>query len=182
MQIIRFLWKFVWKTAVVVMALLLGALAANQAGWSGAESVINYPLIGMFEEFVTGIMFSFTMAVSVGAVFVVYKIAKPVLWVMVPILLYSAAVPGAWNGFLGDFDSTRVEAIKHGYANGYALEHMSDRGRFRTCHDTRIDLADDAKAVCARALDVAPGERIPGSEHRCGFLDMFGCFNTAPEK
>lgn len=104
MQIIRYLWKFVWKTAVVVMALLLGALAATQAGWSGAELVVNYPFMEMFEEFVTGIMFSFTMAVSAGAVFVVYEIAKPVLWVMVPILLYSAAVPGVWNGFLGDFD------------------------------------------------------------------------------
>jgi len=164
------------------MALLLGALGASQAGWSGAELVINYPFVGMFENFITGTIFSLTMVLSAGAVVVVQKIAKPVLLVMVPMLLYSAAVPGVWNGFFGDFDATRVEAIKHGYANGYALEHMSDRGRFRTCHDTRIDLTDDAEAVCARVLDVAPGERIPGSEHRCGFLGMFGCFNTAPEK
>jgi hypothetical protein len=173
------LWKIIWKTAVVVVALLLGALAANQAGWSGAESVVNYPLMGTLEEFVTSIMFLCSVVLCGGAVFIVHKIAKPVLWVMVPILLYSAAVPGVWNGFMGDFDSTRVEVIKHGYANGYAIEHMSPRGLFRTCEDERIELTDDAKAVCARALTVAPGERIPGSEHRCGFLGMFGCFNTA---
>jgi hypothetical protein len=57
---------------------------------------------------------------------------------------------------------------------------MGARGRFRTCEDAQIQLTDDAKAVCARPLNVGPGERIPGSEYKCGFLGMFGCFNTAP--
>ena len=29
--------SYIWKTPVVVVALLVGALGANQAGWSGAE-------------------------------------------------------------------------------------------------------------------------------------------------
>jgi hypothetical protein len=79
------------------------------------------------------------------------------------------------------FDATRGEAIKYHLANAYALEHMSERGRFLSCQDSRIELTDDAKAVCGRALNPAPGERIPGSEHGCGFLGMFGCFSTALE-
>jgi hypothetical protein len=68
-------------------------------------------------------------------------------------------------------------------ANAYALEHMSEKGRFLSCQDDRIELTDDAKAVCVRVLNPARGERIPGSEHRCGFLGMLSCFNTAsPEK
>lgn len=101
---------------------------------------------------------------------------------MVPIMLYSALVLGAWNGFASDFDATRGEAIKHHFANAYALDHMSERGRFLSCQDNRIELTDDAKAACVRALNPAPGERIPGSEQRCGFLGMFSCYKTAPEK
>jgi len=48
---------------------------------------------------------------------------------------------GAWNGFGGDFASTRVEAIKHQYANAYALE----QGRLRSCKDERIELIDDVR-------------------------------------
>jgi len=70
--------------------------------------------------------------------------------------------------------------ITHQWANGYALEHMGARGRFRTCEDQQIQLTDDAKAICARVLNVAPGERIPGSEHKCGFLGMLSCFDTGP--
>jgi hypothetical protein len=44
------------------------------------------------------------------------------------------------------------------------IEHMSPRGRYRTCQDAEIDLTDDAKVICARPLNVAPGERTPGSE------------------
>ncbi|HTB18986.1 MAG TPA: hypothetical protein VK708_12775, partial [Bryobacteraceae bacterium] len=75
-------------------------------------------------------------------------IAKPVLWFMVPICLYSALVMGAWNGFASDFDGTRGNAIKHHMANAYALAHMSEKGRFLSCQDDRIELTDDAKAVC----------------------------------
>ena len=182
MKIMPFLLKIVWKTPVVAVGLLVGFLGATQAGWSSAELVVNAPLMGPIEDFVTGIMFTVGAAMTIGPLILVHRIAKPALYLMVPILVYSAVVPGAWNGFAGDFDTTRVQAIKYQYANAYALEHMSERGRFLSCKDERIELIDDdAKAVCARALNVAPGERIPGSEHRCGFLGMFGCFDTAPE-
>jgi hypothetical protein len=138
--------------------------------------------MGPIEDFVTGIIFAISAAMALGPLVLVHRIAKPALLLMLPILLYSAAVPGAWNGFASDFDATRFQAIRYHYANGYALEHMSPRGRFRSCEDAQIELTDDAKAVCAHALNVGPGERIPGSEHRCGLLGMFGCFNTAPEK
>jgi hypothetical protein len=101
---------------------------------------------------------------------------------MVPICLYSGLVLGSWNGLASDFDSTRGQAIKHHVANAYALEHMSEKGRFLSCQDDRIELTEDAKAVCAQVLNPPPGERIPGSEHRCGFLGVSNCFDTAPAK
>jgi hypothetical protein len=171
----------IWKVPVVAAALLAGLLGASQAGWSGAELVVNAPLMGPSEDFITGIFFSIGAAVSVGSVMVVQRFARPARWIMVPILLYVALVPGAWNGFAGDFDATRVEAIRHHFANAYALNHMSERGRYRSCKDERIELTDDAKGVCAQALNAAPGEPIPGSEHRCGLLRMFGCVDTASE-
>jgi hypothetical protein len=171
-----------WKTPMVAIALLIGSVAANQAGWSGAELVVNAPMMGLAEGLVTSLMLIVGAILAIGSLVLVYTRAKPALWLMAPILLYSALVLGVWNGFVGDFDSTRVEAIKYHFANAYALEHMSPRGRFRTCEDKRIKLTDDAKAVCGRASNVAPGEHIPGSEHRCGLLGMSSCFNTAPEK
>ena len=181
-RIIPFVGRIIWKTPVVAVALLLGSLGASQAGWSGTELVVNSPLMGPIEDFVTGIIFAISAAMALGPLVLVHRIAKPALALMVPILLYSAVVPGGWDGFASDFDATRVQAIRYHYANAYALEHMSPRGRFRSCEDAQIELTDDAKAVCAHALNVGPGERIPGSEHRCGVLGMFGCFNTAPEK
>jgi hypothetical protein len=169
---------FIWKIPVVAVALVVGAIAASQAGWSGAELVVNAPLMGPIEDLVTGIFFSLGAVVSAGALLVVQRMAKPVLWVMVPLLLYSGLVVGAWDGFVGDFDATRLQAIKHGFANAYALEHMSPRGRYRSCGDQRIELTEDGKAACARAFDVESGEQIPGSEHRCGFLGMFSCFTV----
>jgi hypothetical protein len=146
----------IWKTPVVAIALLVGSLGASQAGWSGADLVVNAPLMGTFEGVITGVMLIVGTAMVVGPLVLVHKIAKPVLWLMIPILLYSAVVPGVWNGFAGDFDATRLEAMKHQFANAYALEHMSARGRFRTCKDERIELTDDAKAACARVSNVAP--------------------------
>ncbi len=178
--------SILWKTPVVVGAVVVGAIAACQVGWSGAELVVNSSLMGMVEDFITGIFFSLGAAMSVGTLLLVQRLAKPVLWLMVPIFLYAALVLGAWNGFAADFDATRGEAIRHHAANAYALEHMSLRGRFRSCGDERIELTDDAKAVCALFFNVGPGERIPGSEHRCGGIleTLLGgiCFNTAPEK
>jgi hypothetical protein len=81
------------------------------------------------------------------------------LWVLVPFLMYAAVVLGAWNGYVSDFDPVRGEAIAHHYANAYAIEHMTPRGRYLSCQDKRIELTDDAKAACARALNVGPSER-----------------------
>jgi hypothetical protein len=169
---------FVWKPPVVVGALLIGAVAASQAGWSGAEAISTRGDAGL----ITDLFFTLGAGVCFSTIILVQRIAKPVLWVMVPICLYSALVLGAWDGFASDFDATRGAAIKHHKANAYALKHMSEKGRFLSCQDDRIELTDDAKAVCVRALNPAPGERIAGSEHKCGFLGMFSCFNTEPEK
>ena len=149
---------FVWKTPVVAGSLLAGALAANQAGWSGAEAIMSRGTAG----FITDLSFALGAGVCFGTFILVQRIAKPVLWVMVPICLYSALVLGAWNGFTSDFDTTRGEAIKHRIANAYALEHMSEKGRYLSCQDDRIELTGDAKALCVRVLNPAPGERIPG--------------------
>jgi hypothetical protein len=99
-----FVWKIVWKTPVVAVALLVGMFGASQAGWSGAEAIVNYPFSGALEDFITGIIFIVSAAMAVGPVVLVYKIAKPALVLMVPILLYVAHVPGAWNGVASDFD------------------------------------------------------------------------------
>jgi hypothetical protein len=172
----------VWKIPTVVAAVIAGAIASSQAGWSGAELIINSLLMGTMENLVTTAIFFASAAVTTGTVFLVYRIAKPALWIMAPILLYSSLILGVWNGFASDFDATRVEVIKHGDANAYALDHMSARGRYRTCKDQSVRLTDDAKAVCQRALSAAPGEVIRGSEHRCGLFGMFACVYTAPEK
>ena len=169
--------RVLWKTPVVIGALVVGCIAANQAGWSGAEFIADRGQAG----FVTDLLFFGTVAISYCVILFVQRIAKPMLWVTVPILLYVAVVPGAWNGFASDFDVGRGEAIKEHYANAYILEHMSERGRFLSCQDNRVALTDDAKPVCARALNVPPGQRIPGSEHRCGFLGFLECYETAPE-
>jgi hypothetical protein len=171
-------WNILWKIPVVTGALVIGTLAANQAGWSGAELIVNSPDTGV-GNFITDILFTAGAAISIGAVLLVQRIAKPILWAMVPFLLYSAVVPGAWKGVVSDFDATRGSAIQYHRANAYALEHMTERGRFLSCQDERIELTEDAKAVCAHALNGDPGERIPGSEHSCGPFGMFSCFNTA---
>jgi hypothetical protein len=175
-------WRLIWKTSAVAAALVIGMLGANQVGWSGAELVVNAPIMGTIENFVTGTFFTGSALAVVGAVVLIYRLAKYVLWLAAPIFLYFALVPGVWNGITSDFDGTRGEALRSGYANAYAIEHMSARGRYRTCSDERIELTEDGKAACARALTVGPGEPIPGSEHRCGLLGMFSCFYTAPEK
>jgi hypothetical protein len=145
-------WRVIWRIPTVAVALLIGNLAAIRAGWSGAELFLNSSLMGWFEEFVTGVVCNVALIAAVGATLLVQKIAKPMLWVMVPVLLYSAIVPGAWNGVASDFDLTRGEAIKHHFANAYALDHMSPRGRFLSCRDDRIKLTDDAQAACATTL------------------------------
>jgi hypothetical protein len=177
----RFVWKVIWKSAVVFVAVIIASLTGSQAGWSGAELIVNAPLMGLLEDFVTVFVFAIAGAMTVGPVLLVHRIAKPALWIMGPILLYFVLVPGVWNGWMSDFDATRFEVLRYGYANAYALEHMTLRGRYRTCEDQRIELTEDGKDVCERTVKAAPGEPIPGSEHRCGFLGGFSCFDIAPE-
>jgi hypothetical protein len=137
--------------------------------------------MGIFESLVTVVFFSIGAAVSCGSFLLVQRMARPVRWLIVPILLYNALVTGAWSGWLSDFDSARFEALKYHLANAYAIQQMSDRGRYLSCQDKRIDLAEDAKAACALALNPGPGKRIPGTEHRCGPLKMFCCFLSEPD-
>lgn len=153
-----FVWKIIWKVATVFVAIFLGAFGANQAGWSGAELVVNARSMALMDGLVTGFFAFLGAAMAIGTVILVHRIAKPALWLMVPILLYAALVMGIWNGILGDFDATRMEAIRHHLANAYALEHMSARARLLSCKDTRIELTDDAKEVCAREMNAVSGE------------------------
>ncbi len=85
---------------------MIGKIAASQAGWSGAELIVSSQ-----RNFITGLRRTAGGAIAYGTVLLVERIAKPFLWVMVPLLLDSAIVPGAWNGFASDFDATRGEAI-----------------------------------------------------------------------
>jgi hypothetical protein len=182
MRTIKIIGKILWKTVLVVGALVIGSLGAYQLGWSGADLVVNSPFNGAFGDFISGLFFCIGGLAASAAVFLVQRTARSVLWVMTPILLYCVAVPGVWNGVASDFDATRGAVMKQHYANAYAINHMTDRGRYLSCQDENIKLAADAKEACTKALTAAPGERIPGSEHRCGPLKMFGCFDTAPEK
>jgi hypothetical protein len=49
---------------------------------------------------------------------------------------------------------------------------MTQRMHLSTCDGN--PLTEDAIEVCKRALSVPAGHIIPGSEHRCGFLGLFG--------
>jgi hypothetical protein len=95
--------NILWKIPVVIGALVVGCMAASQVGWSGAESIVERGQAGV----VTDLLLIGTLALSYGTVVLVQRIAKPMLWVMIPILLYFAIVPGAWNGFASDFDGGR---------------------------------------------------------------------------
>jgi hypothetical protein len=121
MKMMPAVWKIVWKTPIVMIALLLGAAGANQAGWSGTELIVSGPIMGILEDFITGLAWSIGTAISIGTFMPVQRIASPVVWLMLPMFLYSALVLGAWNGVVSDFDATRLEALKHHAANAYAL-------------------------------------------------------------
>jgi hypothetical protein len=114
-------WRLIWKASAVAAALVIGMLGANQVGWSGAELVVNAPIMGTTENFVTGTFFIGSALAVVGTVVLIYRQPKYVLWLAAPIFLYFALVPGAWNGITSDFDATRGEALRSGYANAYAM-------------------------------------------------------------
>lgn len=183
MNIMSYGWKILWKIPVVTLAVAIGSMAASQAGWSGAEMVVNFFSFNQDSgSFVTKLFFVVGFTISVGTLMLVRRIAKPMLWLMVPILAYFAAVPGVWNGTASDFDSTRYEAIKYKSANADALDQMSERSRFLSCQDSRIELTADAKVVCEHLLNVGQGDHAPGGEHGCGPFGIFGCFSSEVEK
>ncbi len=122
MRIICVIWTLLWKAAVVAVALVVAALGASGVGWHGAEMIAKLPFIKIVVEFVglsfgdedligsvvsaefsAGIKFGLSAAMCLGPSFLVYKIAKPVLFIMGPILLWVAIV-GARNGIARGFD------------------------------------------------------------------------------
>lgn len=158
----RLIWKVIWKGLLVFVAFVIGILGANQAGWSSAELVVNARVMGLTEGLITGAVALIGSLTAIGCLSLIVKLAKPLRWVAAPIFLYCTLVPGAWNGLLSDFDYTRGEAIRHGLANAYALQHMSPRGRLLSCRDGRIELTDDAQKVCAELHDPNSGEAKQG--------------------
>lgn len=139
-----------WKTPALIVALIVGAVAANSLGWNGAAFLLGgrgntEGLGGFLNHFILIVAF-------VGCAVVLYfvrSVARWALWGFVPVMAYAALVLGVWDGLASGFDVTRREAIKHHAANAYALRHMSPHGLALSCDDARISLTDDAKAVCA---------------------------------
>jgi hypothetical protein len=122
------IWTLLWKAAVVAVALVVAALGSSGVGWHGAEMITKLPFIKILVEFVglslgdedligsvvsgefsAGIKFGLSAAMCLGPSFLVYKIAKPVLFIMGPILLWVAIV-GARNGIVSGFDVGQVLA------------------------------------------------------------------------
>jgi hypothetical protein len=122
MKIGSFVWTLIWKTAVVAVALLLGALGASGVGFHGAELLAKLPYAKILAGFIglsfrdedvivtflsavfgPGLKFGISASMCLGPSFLVYRIAKPVLVIMVPILLWVAVV-GVRNGIISGFD------------------------------------------------------------------------------
>lgn len=122
MTIVSFIWTLLWKTAVVAGAIVLGALGASGVGFHGAELITKLPFPKILAGFIglslrnedvivtflsaafgPGVKFGVSAAMCLGPSFLVYRIAKPVLFIMVPILLWVAVV-GARNGIISGFD------------------------------------------------------------------------------
>lgn len=138
----------VWKTAAVILAIIVGMFASNTAGWNGGAALLG-PTTSLerldFVNLTIGVLGLFgCVAVS----YFVFCIAKWALWLLVPIMLYFGLVIGVLDGIASDFDVTRREVIRHHYANAYALQHMSAHAFDLTCHDTQITLTEDAKVLC----------------------------------
>ncbi len=52
--------------------------------------------------------------------------------------------------FIGSF----LDVVTDYFPNLYVIAG----GRYQTCNDERIELSDDARAVCARALAIGPSD------------------------
>lgn len=139
----------VWKTFAVILAVIVGIFASNTAGWNlGASLFGPADYSEGFGGFLNTIMGGIGLTASVAVLYFVFRIAKWVLWGLVPVMLYFAFVVGLWNGLGSDFDTTRLAAIRYHYANAYALQHMSATAFALSCADARITLTEDAKALC----------------------------------
>ena len=150
MKIITRALTFTWKTIATVVAALISFVAANQVGWSGAELIVRWSDMKPPEQAFTLCLFAVSLALAFWSVFLIAKIAKIALWLVLPFLVYSAVVPGVWNGIASDFDTTRMQALKHHFADAHILDEMSERARLLSCNDGRIELTDDAKTLCSR--------------------------------
>ena len=121
-----FIWTLLWKTSIVAIAVLLSGLGASGVGFHGAELIVKLPFIRVLVECVgllTGdedvignflsesfgaiIKLSASTSICLVPIFLIYRIAKPVLFIMVPILLWVTVV-GARNGIVSDFDVGRA--------------------------------------------------------------------------
>lgn len=174
--------KLLWKIPAVIIAVVIGVFGASQAGWSGADVVVNLKATTLGDSFLTSLMFFVGFALCYGAIVFVKWAGKPLLWVVVPLFLYIAIVPSAWNGYVCGFDHPRGAVIREGWANAYVLESMSPRGRYESCGDSRIRMTEDAEAVCSRVLHGAPGEVVPGSGRKCGLFGLARCYDFTPQK
>lgn len=174
--------QLLWKIPTVIIAVILGLIGASQAGWSGADVILNFREMGLASAFGTSIFFFIGFALWYGTFLLIKWAVKSLLWVMIPLSIYVAIVPSALNGYVSGFDGSRSVVLKNGWANSYVLEHMTPRGRYESCSDNRIRLTEDAVGVCRSAVSGAPGEVVPGSGHRCGLFGLVNCYNIVPQK
>lgn len=139
----------VWKTTAVILAIIVGMLASNPAGWNGGAALLGPVTSSGRLDFVNLTIGVVGLFGCVAVVYFVFRIAKWVLWLLVPIMLYFGLVIGLLHEIASDFDVTRREAIRHHYVNAYALRHMSTHAFDLTCHDTKTTLTEDAKVLWA---------------------------------
>ena len=182
--------SIVWRTVVTIVAIVIGAVAADQIGWSGADLALYEPLMDWVETGLNLLFLILAVVVAFGSILLVEYCIPRAIYIQVPIMAI-ALIIDTWNGYWSDFDYTRLQALKRPSepANAYALQHMTKRGLYLTCNDTRIHLTEDGDKYCAEKLVVAPGEQVPGSEHYCGnyLLNVFFrqsplvCVDTSPK-
>ena len=77
---------------------------ASQVGWSGTELVVDAPLLESLEGLVVGVLGLACALITIFTVILIGRIAKPSLWLLVPVITLSA-VYGAFTGIIMEFDS-----------------------------------------------------------------------------
>ena len=139
----------IWKTLALLLALVVGLIAANSLGWNGGEWLLGSSESDGLGAFINHLILVVSAVGCAAVLYFVARIAKWALWGFAPLMVYAALVLGTWDGVASGFDATRVDAIRHHYANAYALEHMRRSAVHDTCRDARITLAVDARAICS---------------------------------